>query len=244
MKGSKHLNERHQSIGCRTAEFSRMDGMVKSFYGHNTGDLAPQCRIQDRFTGHHLSHIRNNEHVAVEEVRVGISKCPKVTYRLLLTLDNNLNADREPARECPDGTRDTGNPRLVIRSPPAVQPPVLVDRCPRAGIPSVFSQRRLDIIMCIQEYCRCSRRRRDISGHGGVTPGNFEQTGIHQTIAPQEICCCVCHAQDRFSRISRKCDRRYGNKCFEIPDDIGQECADIPLHCFDERAIRGTAFHD
>jgi hypothetical protein len=94
MESGKDPDEGDQRIGCRTPEYSRMDCMVKSPDGDDTGDLAPQRGAQDRFTGDHLSHIGDDNQVARKQFRVGFDKRVQVACGFLFAFDNYPDPDR------------------------------------------------------------------------------------------------------------------------------------------------------
>ena len=151
VQGREQARERHHRVGRRPAEDPGVQRVLERADGHDAGDVAAQRGGQGGLADAQVAHVADEEHVAVEQLRVGQHEGLEVALRLLHPLEDQLDRARRLPVEDPQGAEVGHQPALVVGGPAAVDPSVvLAGRRPGIAGPALLGRRRLHVVVRVQ----------------------------------------------------------------------------------------------
>ena len=99
-----------------------------------------------------VAAVADDDHIRCQQVRiVGEDLGKTLRRRLLLTLEEDLDTDRQALSVRRDSAEMHDYARLVIRGAASVDPSVLLERLERTGVPIFDGTWRLHVVMGIEE---------------------------------------------------------------------------------------------
>jgi hypothetical protein len=76
---------------------------------------------------------------------------------------------------------------LVVGDAPTVKATGTLDRLERVALPLAQVTGRLDVVVCVQQYGRCTRRRWAVTDHGWVTVADGYDPDVRKPRAVQQF---------------------------------------------------------
>ena len=178
------------------------------------GDCGDPCR--------RVAHVGDHIGVRLKELGVGVDIGPDMADRLLLTLHEDPEIDREVTLEDAKRAGVDDHPALVVRCPPSVEAPVLDLRSPRVGVPARLDRCRLHVVVGVEKDRRRPFRTGHVAVDGGLPLAEIQLMYLCAVLL-QELHRRPAHVVNWFLRKSGEGARGVAHQVLEILGEVGHE---------------------
>ncbi len=124
----------------------------------------------------------DHHNIGGEQVPVPVDEAVHVRGAdLIFALDEELQAHRYRTVECTNRCGVEDHPGLVVRCPTAAQATIAFGRLERRRVPLLGRTGCLDVMVCIQQHGRCSRRAIHLAAYRRMCRLDLEETNPGHT---------------------------------------------------------------